>query len=133
MLSHKDFIKQCYQNHIFVAPSQTDMKNGESEGGAPTVILEAMSTGMPVIGSNHADIPNIITDGRNGIIFEENWFNSMFLSDRYLASVKTIINLDISDGCKLNGNPILIHLYVSATCDPKKGRITIKMIKTYRI
>ena len=71
MLSHKDFIKQCYQNHIFVAPSQTDMKNGESEGGTPTVILEAMSTGMPVIGSNHADIPNIITDGRNGIIFEE--------------------------------------------------------------
>ena len=60
MLSHKDFVKQCYENHIFVAPSQKDNITGETEGGVPTVILEALATSMPVIGSNHADIPNMI-------------------------------------------------------------------------
>ncbi len=77
MKNHKEFIEECYNNHIFVAPSQKDINNGETEGGAPTVILEAQATGMPVIGSNHADIPNII-DRESGIIFQEGDIDSLY-------------------------------------------------------
>ena len=48
----------------------------------------------------------------------------MFLSERYLANVNTTINFAISDGWRLKGNPIFIHLCVSATLDPKKGMKT---------
>ena len=71
MFSQKDFINECYKNHIFIAPSQMDEINKESEGGAPTVILEAQATGMPVIGSSHADIPNILQNNKSGMIFNE--------------------------------------------------------------
>jgi len=78
ILSQNDFIKECYNNHIFVAPSQKDVSNNETEGGAPTVILEALATGMPVIGSDHADIPNIVIDKKTGIIFKEKDLNSFY-------------------------------------------------------
>jgi colanic acid/amylovoran biosynthesis glycosyltransferase len=45
--------------HVFFHPSKTD-ETGDSEGGAPTIILEMQAMGMPVISTLHADIPNII-------------------------------------------------------------------------
>lgn len=35
-------------------------QNGDSEGGAPTILLEAQYIGIPVIASTHADIPNVM-------------------------------------------------------------------------
>ena len=65
---------------------------------------------------------------KNGMRLAVKWFNSMFLSDKYLARVKTTINFAISDGCRLKGKPIFIHLWVSATLEPKKGMKTATII-----
>jgi len=55
---------------LFVHPSLTE-KNGDKEG-IPGAIVEAMASGLPVITTRHAGIPEIITDGINGILINEN-------------------------------------------------------------
>jgi colanic acid/amylovoran biosynthesis glycosyltransferase len=36
--------------------------DGDTEGGAPTVILEMQAAGIPVVGTSHADIPAVMPD-----------------------------------------------------------------------
>lgn len=38
--------------------------------GLPTVIIEAMATGLPVIGTNHASIPDMVINRYTGIVVE---------------------------------------------------------------
>lgn len=45
--------------HVFFHPSKTSPE-GDSEGGAPTIILEMQALGLPIVSTRHADIPNII-------------------------------------------------------------------------
>ena len=53
-----------------VVPSH-QAPDGDCEG-LPTVILEAIRAGCPVIATNHAGIPEIITDNASGILAIEN-------------------------------------------------------------
>jgi len=46
------------------------LPDGRQEG-LPTVLMEAMSTGLPVIASRHSGIPELITDGVDGLLVEE--------------------------------------------------------------
>ena len=55
---------------IFFHPSKTG-PHGESEGGAPTIILEMQALGLPIVSTFHADIPNIIPK-ENQYLAEEN-------------------------------------------------------------
>jgi glycosyltransferase involved in cell wall biosynthesis len=55
-----------WDHDIFVLPSII-LPSGETEG-LGTVLLEAMAAGVPVIGSAVGGIPDIITDGRNGLL-----------------------------------------------------------------
>jgi colanic acid/amylovoran biosynthesis glycosyltransferase len=59
-----------------MAPSLTD-DTGESEGGAPTVLLEMQAAGMPVISTLHADIPEVVIDGRSGFLVAERDSNAL--------------------------------------------------------
>ncbi len=54
---------------IFVLPSIINEK-GENEG-LGVVLLEAMASGLPVIGSNVGGIPDIVKDKFNGLLVEQ--------------------------------------------------------------
>lgn len=54
---------------VFVHHSVT-AQNGNQEG-LPTVLMEAMATGLPVVTTRHAGIPELVVDGENGFLVEE--------------------------------------------------------------
>jgi len=55
--------------HLFLAPSVT-ATDGDKEG-IPVVLMEAMATGLPVLASHHSGIPELVHDGRNGLLVPE--------------------------------------------------------------
>ncbi|WP_425390377.1 glycosyltransferase [Ekhidna sp.] len=57
--SHKEVLEALQNSDFFLHPSVT-AANGDSEGGAPTIIIEAQAAGLPVIASDHADIPYVM-------------------------------------------------------------------------
>lgn len=67
--SHTELARIYASSDIFVAPSVTT-KDGSKEG-LGLVLLEAMASGLPVVGSKSGGIPEIIQDGYNGFLVEE--------------------------------------------------------------
>jgi colanic acid/amylovoran biosynthesis glycosyltransferase len=83
LLKHDEIIKMMKDYDFLVHPSMTATDN-DSEGGAPTIIIEAQAIGLPVIASNHADIPYVI--GYHDFLSKENDFSSLLLN------IESIIN-----------------------------------------
>ncbi|MFQ5706398.1 MAG: glycosyltransferase [bacterium] len=67
---HAEVLAEMQQAHLLLQPSVT-AADGDSEGGAPTVLLEAQALGLPVLSTRHADIPNVVQDGKSGILVPE--------------------------------------------------------------
>lgn len=68
--SHQRMIEEMDAADIFIHPSVT-AANGDSEGGAPTTILEAQACGLPVLSTTHADIPNVVAPGESALLAPE--------------------------------------------------------------
>lgn len=81
----QDEIKQFFaKSHLFVAPFvETDQ--GDKDG-IPTVLLEAMATGLPVIATDAGSIPEVVTDGREGVLVAQR--DSLALADAIEALVR---------------------------------------------
>lgn len=62
-------IAQMYDHDILIASSVTD-QIGDQEG-IPVTLMEAMATGMPVISTRHSGIPELVQDGRSGLLVPE--------------------------------------------------------------
>ena len=73
----KELMEIIQSADVFVHPSVTD-RNGGKEG-IPGTIVEAMASGLPVISTYHAGIPEIITDKHDGLLIKED--NYVELSD----------------------------------------------------
>jgi colanic acid/amylovoran biosynthesis glycosyltransferase len=55
---------------IVLVPSR-HAADGDSEGGAPVVCIEAQAAGKPVVGTRHCDIPFVVRDGESGLLSNE--------------------------------------------------------------
>lgn len=66
---------RCFVQHSVVAPS------GDCEG-TPVSILEAGATGLPVVSTRHAGIPDVIVEGQTGFLVDEG--DSSGMADRMI-------------------------------------------------
>jgi colanic acid/amylovoran biosynthesis glycosyltransferase len=58
---HADLIRRLGAASVVIHPSATAV-DGDSEGGAPTILLEAQAIGAPIVSTRHADIPNVVPE-----------------------------------------------------------------------
>ena len=56
--------------HFLLAPSVT-ATDGDTEGGAPVCLLEAQASGLPVVATTHADIPEVTRPGESALLAPE--------------------------------------------------------------
>jgi colanic acid/amylovoran biosynthesis glycosyltransferase len=63
-------VEEMNQAHILAVPSQT-APDGDTEGGAPTVVIEAQACGLPVASTNHADIPFVAAPAYREFLAQE--------------------------------------------------------------
>ncbi|MBK6363756.1 MAG: glycosyltransferase [Saprospiraceae bacterium] len=62
--------EELQQYDVFIHPSVT-AKNGDNEGGAPVVLLNAQNCGLPVISTFHKDIPDYVIHEQTGLLSTE--------------------------------------------------------------
>lgn len=70
---------------IFVLPSIYE--------GNPISILEAMNCGLPIIASNVGGIPDVVKDGRNGLLIDPNNETDLYLKMKKLLNDERLYNL----------------------------------------
>jgi colanic acid/amylovoran biosynthesis glycosyltransferase len=56
--------------HLFVLASM-EAADGDQEG-TPVVLMEAQASGLPVVATRHAGVPEIVLDGKSGLLVPEN-------------------------------------------------------------
>lgn len=56
-----EVIQEIDKAHLLAVPS-TSAPDGDTEGGAPTILLEAQASGLPILTTTHADIPFVTAD-----------------------------------------------------------------------
>jgi colanic acid/amylovoran biosynthesis glycosyltransferase len=54
--AYREELRRC---HLVLCGSRTGA-DGDSEGGAPTVLLEAQAMGRPIVATAHCDIPHVV-------------------------------------------------------------------------
>lgn len=79
-----EVIRLYLESHVFLLPSVT-AHNGDQEG-LPVVILEALATGMPVVSTEHAGIPEVIRDSVSGFLVPEKDSRALVEKIVYLAT-----------------------------------------------
>jgi len=72
------------QTDILLAPSVTS-KDGDQEG-IPVVLMEAMARGMPVISTFHSGIPELVIDGKTGLLVNEHDADALSEKLEYLIT-----------------------------------------------
>ena len=76
-------VRHLYEKgDIFILPSKI-MESGDRDG-IPNVLLEAMSLGIPVIGTCVGGIPELITHKKNGILVESESPEKLLMGIEYL-------------------------------------------------
>lgn len=69
-MSHEQYAVQSRATQIFVQPSVT-AEDGDSEGGAPTTLLEMQAMGVPIVSTYHDDIPQVVVEGKSAFLVKE--------------------------------------------------------------
>lgn len=69
--------------HVFIHPSETPPD--QNQEGIPNSVLEAMSTGLAVLGTRHGGIPEAVEHGRGGLLVDERDFEALAISMKGMA------------------------------------------------
>jgi colanic acid/amylovoran biosynthesis glycosyltransferase len=64
-----DVARLMAENDVLLAPSMTGA-DGDQEG-IPVTIMEAMAAGMLIVSTRHSGIPELVEDGRSGLLVPE--------------------------------------------------------------
>lgn len=54
-----------------LGPPSVMASNQDTEGGAPVSLIEAQATGLPVVSTFHADIPEVVLNEQTGFLVPE--------------------------------------------------------------
>jgi colanic acid/amylovoran biosynthesis glycosyltransferase len=81
---HAELMLMLAAATVLIHPSATAV-DGDSEGGAPTILLEAQAIGTPIVATRHADIPHIVPEGPGVRLCEEHDVAS--LGDALIAAL----------------------------------------------
>ncbi len=65
-LPHQETLRRLAESDVFVAPSVI-AKDGDRDG-IPNVVLEAMASGVPIIGTSVSGIPEVVLDNETGLL-----------------------------------------------------------------
>lgn len=77
-------LKNLYAtSHLFIHPSETPPDKNQE--GIPNSVLEAMSTGLAVLGTRHGGIPEAVEHGRGGLLVEERDFEALAIAMKGVA------------------------------------------------
>lgn len=68
--SRKVFMDELENAHLYMQPSRR-APDGDSEGGAPTSLLEAQASGLPILATRHDDIPEVVREGESALLSDE--------------------------------------------------------------
>ncbi|MFD4819716.1 glycosyltransferase [Peribacillus butanolivorans] len=73
LLNHlpKDQVREQMTNADIFCAASLEAADGDVEG-IPNTLKEAMAVGVPVISTNHAGIPELITNKKEGVLVQEN-------------------------------------------------------------
>jgi colanic acid/amylovoran biosynthesis glycosyltransferase len=91
MKPHGEVIEELTRANVLIHPSRT-ASNGDTEGGAPTILLEAQAVGVPIVTTRHADIPNVVPAGRGIFVSDE--------TDTAQLAKNLLTALDSGEGCE---------------------------------
>jgi len=69
-LSYQQYLAELCTAHAVLQPSLT-AADGDTEGGAPTTLIEAQAAGKPIVTTRHADIPEIVVPGKSALVVPE--------------------------------------------------------------
>lgn len=82
---YDEYLEIIRSSHIFLVPSVI-AENGDAEGGCPVTAIELSASGMPIVGFEHCDIPEVVRDGVSGHLAPERDVDGLTdLLDRVVA------------------------------------------------
>lgn len=70
VVTYSSVLQQLDECDVILQPSRT-AADGDSEGGAPVILLDAQAAGVPVVATTHADIPEYVRHAESGWLAEE--------------------------------------------------------------
>lgn len=69
-MNAEDMKRWIDKSSVLVQPSHWS-RDGDCEGGAPVILLDAQARGLPVVATNHADIPFVVQENVSGFLVPE--------------------------------------------------------------
>ncbi|NHN30199.1 glycosyltransferase [Paenibacillus agricola] len=69
LVAHSQMAALLRKADIFCLPSVTTIEGNQE--GIPNAIKEAMATGLPIVSTRHGGIPELVTNGQQGLLVRE--------------------------------------------------------------